>query len=231
MRAAAAIFVRTPGLSAAKSRLAAQIGADAAAELYGLALGCACELAAGLKEEGLHVVWAVAEEEGVSHPLWRETGLPAMHSGAGGLGECLHNVYSQLRAEADTVLLLGSDAPQLTVAGLRPAWEQSTSAYAVGPSPDGGFYLFAGREDIDAAVWREVEYSTASTLQQLEQRLAVPLERLEAEPDFDDVASLREVITRMPAHHTAAQEEFCRAAEAALADQRDLDSVSAKNMP
>lgn len=231
MRTAAAIFVRTPGLSAIKSRLAAQIGTDAAEELYGLALGCARELAAGLKEEGAQVVWAVAEEEGATHPLWRDTGLPAMHSGAGGLGECLHNVYSTLRAEADTVLLLGSDAPQLTAAGLRPAWEQTKSAYAVGPAPDGGFYLFAGREDIDAAVWREVEYSTASTLQQLEQRLAVPLERLQAEPDFDDVASLREVIARMPAQPTAAQEEFRCAAAAALDNQRDLDSVSAKNMP
>ncbi len=231
MRTAAAIFVRTPGLSVIKSRLAAQIGTDAAEELYSLALGCARELAAGLKDAGLHVVWAVAEEEGVTHPLWRETGLPAMHSGTGGLGECLHNVYSQLRAEADTVLLLGSDAPQLTAACLRPAWEQATSAYAVGPSPDGGFYLFAGREDIDAAAWREVEYSTATTLQQLEQRLAVPLERLAAEPDFDDVDSLREVIARMPAQPTAAQEEFRRAAAAALEHQRDLDSVSARNMP
>lgn len=231
MRTAAAIFVRTPGLSTVKSRLAAQIGTEAAEEIYGCALGCACELAAGLKKEGLHVVWAVAEEEGVSHPLWRETGLPAMHSGTGGLCECLHCVYSKLRSDADTVLLLGSDAPQLTVAGLRPAWEKKESAYAVGPAWDGGFYLFAGGEDIDAAVWREVEYSTASTLQQLEQRLAEPLERLAAEPDFDDVASLREVLTRMPAQPTAAQEEFCRAAEAALENQRDLDSVSARNMP
>lgn len=230
VRAAAAVFVRTPGLSASKTRLAAEAGEEAAARLYGLALGCARELAAELAAEGVAVRWAVAEAEGVDDPAWRATGLPAMHSGGGDLGECLARVYGRLRAEADAAILLGSDSPQLTAAELRPAWAADAPDFLAGPAADGGFYMFAGRRDVPADVWRDVEYSAPTTLRQLEERLAAPVARLGVQPDFDDLQSLRAVRARMPAAASAAQDAF--GAAAAALDQRERGSlVSARNMP
>ncbi|MBF2734812.1 MAG: DUF2064 domain-containing protein [Betaproteobacteria bacterium AqS2] len=229
-RAAAAIFVRTPGLSASKTRLAAEVGGETAARLYGLALACAKELAAGLAAEGVAVFWAVAEADGVDDPVWRATGLPSVHSGGGDLGACLARVYGRLRAEADAAILLGSDSPQLTAADLRPAWAADAPDFVAGPAADGGFYLFAGRRDVPAEIWREVEYSAPTTLAQLEEKLAAPVARLGVQPDFDDLASLRAVRASMPAAPSAAQAAF--AAAAAALDQSGRESlVSARNMP
>jgi uncharacterized protein len=170
--AAVACFVKTPRLSPVKTRLAAEIGTARAEEFYGLAIEAVREVLHDVKTQGVATpFWAVAEAEGVFHPLWQDLGC--LSQGEGELGERLARVYRRLREEYDRVLFIGADSPQLTSGHLAAALrelEQGT-AFVLGRCPDGGFYLFAGAQSIPEAVWTETPWSTPSTADEFQARL------------------------------------------------------------
>ena len=207
-KTAIAFFVKTPGDESIKTRLAKQVGIDVANTVYELSLNCVQSLACKLQNEGIDVIWAVAEKESINSAFWLQTGLETMYSGDGELGDCLHNVYAKLFKVADNVVLLGSDSPQLTVADIKPAWEIEHPEYLIGPAKDGGFYMFVGREEISKEIWTSVKYSTETTLDQLERKLDKPIKHLEVRTDFDDIDSLSQVLDDMPNYLDRAQEKF-----------------------
>ena len=189
-RTALAIFARTPGLSLAKTRLAAGIGAEAAAEFGRLALDAveAVVRAACMELPGLVPVWAVTEREGLGHPRWR--GFPALWQGEGGLGARMAATYEALQAEHGAAILVGSDLPLLAPAHLVLAVRhlaEPATPYVLGPALDGGFYLFGGRAALPREAWEGVPYGTEGTAAAF--RAAVgeygPLAELEVLPDVD----------------------------------------------
>ncbi len=133
---AVAIFVKTPGLSPVKTRLA----------------------------QGIGTAHATAEQGGLAHPAW--SAFPTLWQGDGELGTRLDRVYAALLARHGSVLLTGADAPQVTPALLRAAARTVRDGgppYAIGPAAAGGFWLFGGRSAVPSAVWRSVTYSRADT--------------------------------------------------------------------
>lgn len=182
---AVAIFVKTPGLSPVKTRLARGIGAAPAAEFHRLA-AAAVGAVARASMPAVVPCWAVAERAALEHPLW--DGLPAVWQGEGDLGARLHHVYSGLLARHGAVLLIGADAPQVTPALLRGAADAVRTAgapYAIGPADDGGFWLFGGRASVPERVWRAVAYSQADTSAQLAAALR-PIGDITAVPGLAD---------------------------------------------
>lgn len=167
MTAALAIFVKTPGLSPVKTRLAAGIGAPAAQRFHQLAAAATAEVARAC-EPWLTPYWAIAEAGPAAVAAWPE--FAALHQGHGGLGERLHTVYARLQARHGRVLLIGADAPQLTVASLRHALtllDDADTPCVIGAATDGGFWLFGGRVPIAREVWCGVRYSHPNTAMQL----------------------------------------------------------------
>ena len=225
------IFVRTPGWSATKKRLAKQIGGYAATCLYELSLDCMAELAQNLVSSDTNVYWAVAEEEALRDPYWTATGLPALFTGTGGgLGNRLSRIYSRLLKCGDVAVLIGSDIPQLTSAQLVPAFRQAEQGTVIGPANDGGFYMFAGSDPLLRRIWNSVEYSTSHTLEQLIAVLDRPVQLVDTQPDFDELSSLAEVIEAMPEVPSQAQRAFIRYAKDLLgSDDQLLRLGSAKN--
>ena len=190
--AALAAFVKTPELSPVKTRLAAQIGDDAARTVYERAVA-ATESVMRASPEWVKKHWAVGEQAGVESPRWR--GFPAMFTGGGELGERLANVYNAMREAGTVAILIGSDSPQLppsfVESAARSAFENRNSA-VVGPAADGGFYLFASAAAIPKTVWTSPRYSSPETLSDLESRLPVSeVIRLPVLSDLDDLPSLR----------------------------------------
>lgn len=185
---AVAIFVKTPGVSPIKTRLAAGIGPERAAAFYRLALTCVREVAVA---SGLEAYWAVAEEQALSS--WSD--LPAIAQLSGGLGARLDHVYSTLLARHGRVLLIGADAPQLT-ADLLLAGAAATTPYVMGRADDGGFWLFGGTQPVSAAVWNGVVYSTDRTADLLlaalvgEVSFVVPLRDVDQSEDLTALAGL-----------------------------------------
>jgi uncharacterized protein len=179
-----AIFVKTPGVSPIKTRLAAAIGRDAAERFHRLAAACVADIAlatvrrlscmhaqaseaapvGAAQRDGAHAqaYWAVAEPEAMDAPLWN--GLPRIAQGDGALGERMRRVYDTLRARHDTAILIGADAPQLRCDDLLAACAQLRRHDAVlGASEDGGFWLLGGRIAIADAAWTRTPWSQADT--------------------------------------------------------------------
>lgn len=158
MKGGAAIFVKTPGRSPVKSRLAAGIGRADAEEWYRQA---AAAVAATVKSvPGLEGYWAVAEPAGRAGQDDGEaeewTGLPRLEQGPGELGPRMGRVHAALLARHPFAVLLGADAPQLDVAVLEPAtaWLAAPEPRLVmGPARDGGFWLLGTNRPVPPAAW------------------------------------------------------------------------------
>lgn len=186
---ALAIWVKTPGRTPAKTRLAAATGAATAEAFYRLSIDAVREVAerAAARSAGLLApTWAVAEEDDEALAWWR--GFPVVAQGSGGLGQRLARVYDALGARHAAVLFIGADAPQLApslLADTARALAEGASDFVLGPADDGGFYLFGGRRPLPAATWTEVTYSAATTRAELAARLARHGSVRELAPAFD----------------------------------------------
>lgn len=189
---AVAAFVRTPGHSPGKTRLAAGIGAERAAEFYRLALAVTAAVLEGAGQLGLAPYWAVAEAEGVDDPRWQA--LPRLWQGEGSLGERQDRVYRQLLKSHPAALLIGADCPLLAPGDLLQAGRCLGGGVplVLGPATDGGYYLFGGRIPVPGAVWNGVEYSRPGTAGELlaALRLLGVVELLPELPDVDTRADL-----------------------------------------
>lgn len=172
MTAALAIFVKTPGLSPVKTRLAARIGPVAALRFHQLAAAATADVARAC-ESWLTPYWAIAESSPAAATAW--PGFASLHQGEGDLGGRLHTVYAALQARHGRVLMIGADAPQLTVASLQralTALDDVRTPFAIGDANDGGFWLFGGRGQIPRDAWTRVRYSHAQTASDLRQQLS-----------------------------------------------------------
>ena len=160
-----AIFVKTPGHSGVKTRLAAGIGEQAAQEWYqqaAVAVAAVAQRAAA--ENGATVYWAVAETAALTHGAW--SFLPRLPQGEGGLGARMGRVHATLVERHGTGMLLGADTPQIAAVLLGRAlnWcEHPLPRHVLGPARDGGFWLYAGNRVSPLAVWESVTYSQPDT--------------------------------------------------------------------
>lgn len=197
MTTALAIFVKTPGHSPVKTRLAETIGTRAAVRFHRLAAQAVAEVACAARgaDEVLQPCWAVAERAAVDDPLWQ--GLPRLWQGNGGLGQRLHCVYDALLAKHQGVLLVGADAPQLTPRLLHQAvtaLADPMAPFVLGEASDGGFWLFGSRFPITGKLWDGIGYSRADTCEQLRNALR-PFGNIVELPELTDVDRAADMLT------------------------------------
>lgn len=205
MTAAIAIFVKTPGLSPVKTRLAATLGKEAAEAFH---LQAAHTVAATLSQLAFATqgYFAVAEAEALSHPHWQA--LPCVLQGEGGLGERLARVYRHLRQRHGAVMFVGADSPQMTLAILSEglAWlnDAAKPRLVYGPCADGGFWLVGGNCAISEQIWTDVGYSRTDTGAQLLKHInnlgeIKHLPRLGDVDEATDLADLQEALQQLSA--------------------------------
>lgn len=167
---AVAIFVKTPGHSALKTRLAAVCGRAWAEHWYVLAAAAVASVAQrACAATGMVAYWAIAEAGAQS--AWPD--LPTIAQGDGTLGERMARVHAALVARHGFGLLIGADSPQLSADALVAAarWLVVPSAtatvpppdlvgrFALGPAADGGFWLFGSNRAVATRIWTAVRYS------------------------------------------------------------------------
>ena len=165
MKPAVAIFVKTPGHSPLKTRLAADLGRDFAEHWHTRAAGAVAAVAReACRAGGSSAYWAVAETEALADPRW--AGLPVLAQGEGGLGARMHAVHVALVERHGAGVLLGADTPQIEAAELRRAlaWLDAPAPRCViGRAADGGFWLFGSNRPRPRALWEAVTYSAPDT--------------------------------------------------------------------
>ncbi len=184
MNGALAIFVKTAGLSPVKTRLAAGLTTAVAEQFYQLAAQATTEVVACTAESApVAAYYAVAEQQALA--LW--PAFPSVWQGEGGLGEKMDGVYRYLLRKHDFVILIGSDIPQVSPMHLQQAIRVlQTHDFVIGPSQDGGFWLFGGRRLLPSRVWTGVAYSQSDTLRQF-------LHHFEENVDIAMLAPLQDV--------------------------------------
>lgn len=188
-QAAAAVFVKTPGFSPIKTRLAVSIGHTLAEEFYMLACAVVAEVLDATPELR-NFYWAVADS-GNADKMWCEK--PKLNQGGGSLGMRLAKIYDELLQKHDLAMLLGSDAPQISPRLLSDACQfAQDGSFVIGPANDGGFYLFLGSRRLAPEIWTTVAYSHPQTLKQLVTALKCegPIHFLPTLRDVDELPDL-----------------------------------------
>lgn len=201
MSTAIAIFVKTPSLSPLKTRLATTIGQGKANEFYRLSLNA---IRTTLNAMDIIPYWAIAEDNGLDDPMWKS--YPRMHTGDGNLGVRQHHIYQSLLQKHDRVLLIGSDAPQLSSKIIKQAIDGlKTHDFVIGPANDGGYYLFGGRATTQRSVWENTPWSAENTYQIFTQNLPDEPYLLESLTDIDQEDDLAQLKHEMPSPMNNAQ--------------------------
>lgn len=196
---ALAIFVKTPGYSPLKTRLANDIGQSSAETFHIKSAQAVAAIARQAREYiKLQCFYAVAEQAALDYSCWQQ--FPTLWQGGGSLGERMEHIYRTLLEDHKYVLLIGADSPQMTVHLLTEACEQmnhATSKHMVfGPSVDGGFWLFGGNCLIPLQHWTSVHYSQPDTGASFYQNMSTigTVQTLQTIQDTDTVEDLPELL-------------------------------------
>lgn len=194
---AIAIFVKTPGKSPVKTRLASTIGPRRAEALYRRCAAAVAEVAGNAAE---HVYWALAEHPGDVASEW--PGYAHLEQGQGSLGERMHRVFSELVSRHGSGFLLGADAPQIDPAELAraAAWlDSNRPRHVIGPARDGGFWTIGGNHVPELWRWTRVPYSHPDTLGKFRESMGGDSEWLELPmlTDLDTAGDMEPVMTEL----------------------------------
>lgn len=161
------IFAKPPVAGLSKTRLAAGVGAEVAAELAGAFL---------------QDTWSAAQRLSWARPVVASTvedpallGLGARSEiwmqGMGGLEQRLECILQRALREGQAAIALGADSPGLPDERLEEAWQLLAAHDAVvGPADDGGFYLLGVRR-YPTGLLDGVRWSAPDTLSQTLDRL------------------------------------------------------------
>ncbi len=193
------VFARRPAPGEVKTRLAAAMGAERAAELYAAFVQ---DLAGRLRDPPFAVRWSIAppladfaSRFGIAPEGCREQEGPDL--GARMLGTFI----AMQREGFSRCAIVGSDVPQLRIGRIEEGLAALDAADLVlGPAVDGGYYLVALREPHD--VFAGVPWSSSVVLERtLERAAALGLRVRLLEPDFDvdtaeDLERLRDLLRR-----------------------------------
>jgi rSAM/selenodomain-associated transferase 1 len=214
MSSGIAIFVKTPSLSPVKTRLGQDVGRLRAEAFHLSSAEAVASVAQQCPDQvQLTAYWAVAEARALRLPAWSD--LPRLAQGEGSLGERMARIYDLLLDRHDRALLVGADAPQLTVDLLCQAAEwlsRPGPRLVIGPAQDGGFWLFGGNCRLPDRAWSQVVYSCPDTLRQFVAAMQTSGQWLVLEvlADVDrgcDLATVREQLQQLTTP-TAAQQRL-----------------------
>jgi rSAM/selenodomain-associated transferase 1 len=201
------VFVKTPGLSHLKTRLSRTIGIKEAENFQKIAI---LQISATLKElKNVSFYWAVSESDGLHGELWKQNSR--IWQSDGDLGDKLHYVYSSLLRRHTRVLIIGSDAPQISRDHLKQAEAVlERRNFVMGPAQDGGFWLFGGRVQVSRNIWKATPWSAPNTYQVLSDALPNPPGRLEVLTDVDTLEDLSQMLKECQSLHDGGsiQREF-----------------------
>ncbi len=194
MRTDVVVFGRTPQAGRVKTRLAAAIGARAAAQVYRAVLEHTLAEAAA---SGFPVTLALAEPAGPGMAWAPPPGVGVELQTGGDLGVRMAAAFAaHFAAGAELVVLVGSDIPRLDAAMIRRAAAACARVpVALGPAVDGGYVLVAQRAP-GVAMFAGVPWSSPDTLAATRARLALlgtgheELETVRDIDTWDDLAAV-----------------------------------------
>ena len=188
----ALLFAKAPRPGKVKTRLAAAIGARAAADLY---RSMASDTVERLRSPGYDVVVCYDPPTAASEiRAWLGEDLALMPQAAGDLGHRMDWALGAALEVASAACVVGTDVPDLTARVVEEAFEGLENAdLVIGPAEDGGYYLLALKRPIPE-LFQGMPWSTPDVLGRTlaaAQRLGLRVGTLETLRDVDTPADLR----------------------------------------
>lgn len=184
MSGAAAVIVKTPGLTPIKTRLAKHIGKEKAEQFYMLCLkDIEREMRLAEKQNpNIKPYWAVTERDSMSNPLWQE--FDCIWTGLGNIASRLSTVYSYLLKKHGYAVIIAADSPEIKAATILKAvtlvaQERKT---VIGPTIDGGFYMFASNIILPPEIWTETSFGTSHAREDFVEELSDITDVFQLEP-------------------------------------------------
>lgn len=198
MKKAIILFVKHPAPGRVKTRLAAELGAERAVEIYRELVEAVCSL---LPNESIFVACEPAAEIPAIR-AWLQRFLPEAEFLAqqdGDLGSRLTHAFAEIFSRGyDRVAVIGSDCVELEAAIFEQAFDAlSECDCAIGPALDGGYYLLALRTSAPA-LFLEVPWSSPETCARTIARageIGLTVQELPTLGDVDTAADWRRVQT------------------------------------
>ncbi len=192
------IFLKAPIPGQVKTRLAKDIGDQAAAEVYQRLLSHTVSVVSGLPAD------LIAYHKGYNDPpaLLRNQFSAWVEQAAGDLGDRMISAFSSVfKMGYKRVLLIGTDCPGINKGHLHQAFEElNDSDVCFGPADDGGYYLIGLKRPIPE-LFDDITWSTDMVLQSSlenaeKEKLSVSL--IESLNDVDTATDLRSFPSFVP---------------------------------
>lgn len=189
-----AVFAREPEIGEVKTRLAAQIGAEAALRLYLAMLRRVVETVEQSALAEFHL-WAASDPGHEEFTALCNVQDLRLQQGED-LGSRMHNAGAAELAEdgVEFMLIVGSDCPALTPAYLEQALDALSAGVEVvlGPSRDGG-YVLIGLRRVSPELFSEIKWGEPDVLERTLERAreaGLRHQLLESSWDVDDAEDL-----------------------------------------
>ena len=184
------LFAKTPVAGQVKTRIGAEVGLEQAAKIYETMLETI--LAASSGDSRWQRLVALTPESDAAWFAGRN--LPFIRQQGQTIGERMGNALNEgFRQGAAQVVVIGSDIPELGSAEIAAAFSRlDTEPAVVGPSIDGGFYLFGATRQVGQQAVRvllaEIPWSTPQVLTSVHslcRQQSLPLFQLPPKRDID----------------------------------------------
>jgi uncharacterized protein len=193
------VFVKHPAPGAVKTRLAAAVGAEAAARLYRTLAEHVLEATTPGAGEYERLVFFDPPDALAEMRAWLP-GVRLLAQSAGDLGARLNEATARAFARgASRVAVAGTDAPGLARDTVVAALDALDAAdVAIGPTEDGGYYLLALRQP-RPELFADMKWSTPSVAAETRARAAAAGLVVHELPVLRDVDTIEDVRLEWPA--------------------------------
>lgn len=188
------IFTRPPQLGKVKTRLANDIGEQAALDIYNFLLQHTLNITREMQVEKM-VFYAGEIPE---NDIWDNSVYKKKLQQGEDLGERMQLAFEEgFRLGYSNIILIGSDLYDLSQPDLEKAFhELEGHQYVIGPAQDGGYYLI-GMKQPDAAIFSNKTWGTSTVFQDtLKDLRGKEISYLEYRNDIDvysDIENIKEL--------------------------------------
>lgn len=157
------VFVKNPELGKVKTRLAATLGAEKALEIYNKLLEYTREVMLQISNVKKFIYYSSFIDH---QDYWDGQIFDKRLQSKGDLGDRITSALNDSFKICSSVVIIGSDCPQLSTSHIEEAFEKlKTSNIVIGPSHDGGYYLM-GMDRFYPFLFQDINWSTSTVFQE-----------------------------------------------------------------
>ena len=192
------IFVKAPRPGHVKTRIAEVIGPQPAADAYLALVGI---LIGNLRTLPNVEVRYTPDDAYLEIPQWVQPTWKTAPQGQGDLGGRLANAFREgFRNGADRVVIIGSDAPEISREDIEAAWSAlDDQDLVLGPAEDGGYWLI-GLKSEQPALFDGISWSSSAVFKETMDRAragGLKVHLLRKLHDIDTIEDLRRFQARI----------------------------------